>query len=246
MAHEQVSIRTADGLCPAHVFTPAGAGAWPAVIFYMDGLAIRPQLFAMAARLADNGYLVLLPDLFYRLGPYEPLDTKALFASGAIREATREFLASTDNRRAAEDTRAFLAYLDDRHDIAGTKIGATGYCMGGAISLTVAGTFPDRIAAAASFHGGYLATEADDSPHLVAPAIKGRIYVAGAVEDPSYPPEMAARLERALTAAEVDFSCETYEGARHGWTMADFPVYHEAAAERHWHNLLKLFGETLR
>jgi len=245
MSHEQVSIRTRDGECPTQVFTPEGAGPWPAAIFYMDGLAIRPTLFEMAQRLADGGYLVLLPDLFYRAGPYEPLEPKKVFATGDVRAALAHLFGSTDNRRAAEDTGAFLAWLDTRGDVAGSKVGTTGYCMGGAISLTVAGTYPDRVAAAASFHGGNLATDSEMSPHLLAPKMKGRIYVAGADQDGSYPPEMAERLETALSDAGVDHRCEIYPGALHGWTMADFPIYNEAAAERHWSELLALFKVTL-
>ena len=246
MAQEQISIRTNDGDCRAFVFTPSGAGPWPAAIFYMDGLAIRPTLLAMGQRLADAGYVVLLPDLFYRAGPYEPLDPKVVFAAPDVRAALGHLMGSTDNRRAgAEDTRAFIAYLDSRSDIAGRKIGTTGYCMGGAISLTAAGTFPDRVAAAASFHGGALATDSPLSPHLLAPKMQGRVYVAGADKDNSYPPEMAERLEKALTDAHVDHHCEIYPGALHGWTMEDFPVYDKPAAERHWDELTKLFGATL-
>lgn len=246
MSHDQVSIRTRDGDCPVHVFTPEGTGPWPAAIFYMDGLAIRPTLFEMGQRLADGGYLVLLPDMFYRVGPYEPLDPKKVFASGDVKAALSHLFSSTNNRLAAEDTEAFLAYLDTRTDVAGEYIGTTGYCMGGGMSLTVAGTYPERIGAAASFHGGNLATDSDLSPHLLAPEMKGRIYVAGADKDNSYPPEMEARLEKALSDGGVDHRCEIYEGALHGWTMADFPVYDAPAAERHWRELLALFDDTLR
>ena len=246
MSHEQVSIRTRDGECPAHVFTPAGAGPWPAAIVYMDGLGIRPTLQAMGQRLADAGHVVLLPDLFYRAGRYEPLDPKKVFATGNPRAALAHLFESIDNRRAAHDTAAFLAYLDTRGDIAGKKIGTTGYCMGGGMSLTVAGTYPDRVAAAASFHGGNLATESELSPHRLAPTMRARVYVAGADQDNSYPPDMAARLEKALGDAGVDHRCEIYPGALHGWTMPDFPVYNEAAAERHWRDLLALFAGRLR
>ena len=133
--HEQLSIRTRDGDCPTHVFTPEGAGKWPAVVFFMDGLGIRPTLLDMAQRLADGGYVVMLPDLFYRAGHYEPLEPKKLFANGSIRTAIGHLFASTDNRRAANDAAAFLAYLDTRSDVAGRKVGTTGYCMGGAISF---------------------------------------------------------------------------------------------------------------
>lgn len=245
MSYEEISIRTNDGDCPAHVFTPDGEGPWPAVIFFMDGLAIRPALLRMAARMADGGYVVLLPDMFYRAGRYEPLDPKAVFASGNVRAAIGHLMGATDNARAAGDTAFFLDYLDSRTDVRGTKVGTTGYCMGGAISLTVAGTYPDRIAAAASFHGGNLATDSEQSPHRFAPAIKARVYVAGADEDASYPPEMEALLDKALSDAGVDHVCEIYPGALHGWTMTDFPIYNEAAAERHWRELFKLFGETL-
>jgi carboxymethylenebutenolidase len=245
VAHEQLSVRTREGDCPAHVFTPAGDGPWPAVIFYMDGFGIRPTLFDMGQRLADGGYIVLLPDLFYRAGPYEPLEPKKVFASGDVMAAIGHLFSSTDNARAAKDTQAFLAYLDTRTDVVGKKVGTTGYCMGGAISLTVAGTYPDRIGAAASFHGGNLAIDSELSPHRLAPSIKGRVYVAGADQDSFYPPEMAERLETALSEARVDHVCEIYPGALHGWTMADFPVYDEAAAERHWRALFELLDGVL-
>jgi carboxymethylenebutenolidase len=247
VARQDVSISTEDGECRTSVFTPDhGAGPWPAAIFFMDGLGIRPVLFDMAQRLADAGYVVLLPDLFYRAGPYEPLDVKEVFASGDVRKFLAPFLGSTDNRRAAQDTRAFLDYLDSRDDVAGPKVGTFGYCMGGAISLTAAATYPDRIAAAASFHGGSLASDSELSPHLLVDQIQGRVYVAAADNDGSYPPDMAARLIEALMVAGVEHRHDLYVGAAHGWTMSDAPVYDADAAERHWTELTQLFAETLR
>lgn len=244
--HEQVVLRTRDGKCPAFVFTPRAKGPWPAAIFLMDGFGIRPMLFDMAQRLADGGYVVLLPDLYYRAGPYAPLDLKQIFASGNVRQAVlARFGEPTNNRLAASDTAAFLDYMFARPDVTGVRAGATGYCMSGGIALTIAGTYPDRIAAAASFHGGNLATDSDLSPHLLAPSMRGRIYVAGAAKDASYPPEQATRLESALTAAHVDHLCEIYPGTAHGWTMADTPVYNSEAAERHWRELFALFRSTL-
>jgi len=244
MAHETVLIGTGDGECPTHAFTPqAGQGPWPAAIFFMDGLGIRPVLFDMGQRLADAGYVVLLPDLYYRAGPYAPLDPKAVFASGSPREALGHLFSTTNAQKVGADTASYLAYLDTRADVKPGKIGVTGYCMGGAMALTVAGTYPERIGAAASFHGGNLATDEETSPHLLAPKIKARVLVAGADKDRGYPPEMAERLDKALTDAGVEHTCEIYEG--HGWTMADFPIYNEAAAERHWRGLTGLFGEAL-
>jgi carboxymethylenebutenolidase len=247
VGREDFRISTDDGECPASVFTPVdGTGPWPGAIFFMDGLGIRPALLAMAQRLADAGFVVLLPDLFYRAGSYEPLDVKEVFASGSFREKVAPLLESTDNRRAARDTSAFLDALQSRDDVLGTAVGTTGYCMGGAVSLTVAGTYPDQVAAAASFHGGSLAADSELSPHLLADQIEGRVYIGAADHDSTYPPEMAARLIEALMTASVDHRHDLYVGAAHGWTMSDFPVYDSDAAERHWAELVKLFTETLR
>ena len=245
MSREQIEIRTPDGACRTCVFKPGETGRWPAVIFYMDGLGIRPVLYDMCERIARDGYVVLLPDMFYRAGPYDPLDPKAVFATGDIRKALGHLFTSTDNQRAAQDTAAFLAHLDARADVLGRKVGTTGYCMGGAMSLTAAGTYPDRIAAAASFHGGNLATETPSSPHMLAPKMKGFVYVAGADKDDSYPPEMHDRLEKAFADAGVPHRCEIYPGALHGWTMADFPIYQQDSAERHFRELRTLFAEWL-
>ncbi|MFT3726419.1 MAG: dienelactone hydrolase family protein [Terricaulis sp.] len=246
MAQEKVDVRTEDGVCPTLVFTPSqGAGPWPAVIYYMDGLAIRPTLFNMAQRIADEGFVVLLPDLFYRKGPYPPFDPKAVF-EGDFRQILGPFFATTSAKKAgADDTAAFIAYLDTRQDVRGKKIGVTGYCVGGAMALTALATYPERVAAAASFHGGSLATDADVSPHLLASKMKGEIYIAAAVEDPSYPPAMEVRLKEAFDAAGVNYRHETYEGAKHGWTKADFPTYKRDAAERAHHELIALFRRTL-
>lgn len=245
MAAEQVSIRTADGDCPADVATPDGARPWPAVIVYMDALGIRQTLVDLATRLAGNGYVALLPDLFYRYGRYAPMDPKALFA-GDIRAAIGPLVATTNNEKAAEDTRFFIDYLDNREDVRRPKIGTVGFCMGGGMALTAAGKFPDRVAAAASFHGGSLATDSPMSPHLLAPEMKAEIYVAGADNDQSYPPEMAELLEQTLTDAGVEHRCEIYAGAAHGWMKPDFPVYDEAAAERGWTAMLDLFERRLK
>jgi len=127
----------------------------------------------------------------------------------------------------------------------GSAVGTTGYCMGGALSLTAAGTFPEHIVAAASYHGGRLATEAPDSPHRLAARMRARIYVAGATADASFPDDMKARLEEALRAAGVEHLIETY-AARHGWVPSDTPVHDAAATERHYRSLFALFDATLK
>jgi carboxymethylenebutenolidase len=246
MSRTTVDIRTADGVCPASLFKPAGNGPWPGVIFYMDGPGIRPVLFEMGERLASSGYLVLLPDLFYRAGPYDPVDVKTLFSDPEKRAAHGRLFGSTSDTKAAADTRAFIDFLDSQREWRGRKLGATGYCMGGGMVLTAAATYPERIAAAASFHGARLATDAEDSPHRLAPKIKARVLVAGADKDQGFPPEQAEKLDSALTAADVEHRVEIWPGAAHGWTMKDVPIYNEVAAERHWTELLALFDRTLK
>jgi len=245
MPQQLTLIPTADGQCPVHVLTPAGLGPWPAVIFYMDGLGIRQTLIDMAQRLADNGYFVLLPDMYYRWGAYEPLVPAEVF-KGDFRAQVGPMMATTGNARAARDTAAFLAWLGTNPHVLGTRVGTVGFCMGGGMAITAAGTYPDRVAAAASFHGGRLATDEPDSPHLLSGHIKAELLIAGADNDTSYPPEMAERLTAALTEAGVRFHAEIYPGAAHGWMKKDFPVYDEAAAERGWTELLALFARNLK
>ena len=243
MQIETVTIRTRDGDCPSQVVPPVGEGPWPAVILYMDAGGIRPAMLAMAQQLAGAGYVVLLPDLFYRYGPYGPFVPKAVFA-GDFRAILGPLMATTNPLKAAADTEALLAYLDTRNDVAGRAVGAVGFCMGGGMALAAAGTYPERFAAVASFHGGNLATDAPTSPHLLAPRLKAEVYIGAAENDGSYPPAMAERLEAALTQAGVRYRAETYSAA-HGWMMPDFPVYDPAAAERGWSAMRALFGRAL-
>jgi carboxymethylenebutenolidase len=211
----------------------------------MDGIGIRPAMLAVGERLGTHGYFVLLPDLFYRSGPYEPMNARTVFTDPDQRRVLMgKFFALATPANVMSDTAAFLAWLGAQPEVRPGPIGTTGYCLGGFMSLTAAGTFPDRIAATASYHGGRLATDAPDSPHLLAPRMRSRVYVAGAIEDQSFTDEMKQRLERALTEAGVDHTIETYP-ARHGWVLSDTPAYDSGAAERHWQTLLALFDATL-
>jgi carboxymethylenebutenolidase len=212
----------------------------------MDAPAIRPALFTMCERLAANGYYVLLPDMFWRAGPYEPIDIAAVFKDDALRRSVfGKLMGSTDPVRSTQDTGAFLAWLLKQPQVKGEKVGVTGYCMGGGLALRAAGNFPDRVVAAAAFHGGNLATDASDSPHLLATRIKAKVYVGGADDDAGFPPQQAARLRQVLDAAGVKNTVEIYAGARHGFAPPDMPVFSEAASERHWREMLALFEEAL-
>ena len=242
----RIDITTRDGLCPAYVYRPDGSGPWPAVLMYMDGLAIRPAMLEVAQRLASYGYFVLLPDLFYRSGPYAPMDPHTVFSDPEKRKILMEkFFAPATPAAIMSDTQAFLDYLAAQPDVLAGRIGTTGYCMGGLMSLTCAGTYPDRIAATASYHGGRLASDAPDSPHLLAPKIQSRVYIAGAIEDASFPDDMKARLEDALTEAGVTHTIETY-AAKHGWVFRDTPVYDAAESEHHYQSMVALFDAVLK
>jgi carboxymethylenebutenolidase len=212
----------------------------------MDGIGIRPAMLEVGERIAKHGYFVLLPDLFYRSGPYEPMDPHTLFSDPEQRKMLMEkFFAHATQANLMSDTRAFLDYLAAQPDVKKGGIGTTGYCMGGLMSLTAAGTYPDEIVAAASYHGGRLATDAPESPHLLAPKMKARVYVAGAIEDASFPDAMKARLEEALTKGGVDHTIETFP-AKHGWVFRDTPVYDEAQRERHYRTLFTLLDAKLK
>ena len=245
---QDLGIPTAEGEMRAFVFTPdAGDGPWPAAILLMDAPAIRPALFEMGERLAAGGYYVLLPDLFWRAGPYDPPDLAAARAGNAEAAALfGKLRASTGISKQMDDVKTCLAFLDRQSRAKSHKVGVTGYCMGGGIALRAAGTFPSRIAAAASFHGGNLATDDKASPHLLAPKIQARVLVAGADEDSSFDAAQCKRLDAALKDARVEAEVAIWKNCRHGWVPTDMPVYNAQGAELHWQVLLKLFGETLK
>jgi carboxymethylenebutenolidase len=246
VAKQDIAIKTQDGTAKAGLFQPSrqpATGA-PGVILYMDAFGPRPALDAMAERLAGDGYVVLVPDLFYRYGDYGPFDAKTAFSEEKTRTELRGMIGATSQDMTRRDTEGFLEALT-RAGATG-RIGTVGYCMGGSRAINAAAAYPDRIAAAASFHGGNLAGDAPDSPHLNVATIKGRVYVGSAGVDGSFPPEQSARLAEALRRAEIDHVIENYVGMAHGWAVSDHSVYDEHGAERHWQRLLTFFAETLR
>jgi carboxymethylenebutenolidase len=247
MSATEISIPTPDGPARAFASIPGGQGPWPAVICFMDALGIRPALFAMCKRLASHGYFVLLPDIFWRGGPYDPVNVAvALRDEASRRETFGRFTATSDPERAMRDTRAFLHFLAGQPQVKGRGVGVIGYCMGGGLALRAAGNFPERVVVAAAFHGSRLATDASDSPHLLAPAMKAKVLVAGADEDAGFPPEQAERLKAVLDAAGLDNEVTIYPGARHGYAVPDTPAYNRDASERHWRELLSLLDGVLK
>jgi carboxymethylenebutenolidase len=240
-----VTVPTEDGVCPATLHTPSSDGSRPAVIIYPDAGGVRETFLAMADQLADLGYTVLLPNVYYRSGEYEPFDLATVFSDPPERERLMALMGSLTGDAVVRDAGAFLEFLAGRPEVSGTGVGTTGYCMGGRISLIVAGHFPDRVAAAASFHGGRLAAEGDpDSPYLLADQIRAALYIAGAENDGSFGPDQYERLDKALTAAGVRYTLVTYPAA-HGFAVPDNATYDEAAAQRHWTAMADLYAANL-
>ena len=242
---QRLDLRTRDGVVDVHLRWPPASGPHPAVVMYMDAFGIRPALMSMAQRLASLGFVVAVPNLYYRHGEFPPFDKTKVFADGPERDRFKGMIASITYGMVMDDTRAVIQALDAHPGVApDAPMAAVGYCMGGGFALTAAGTFPDRIAAAASFHGGSLATDKKESPHRLAPQIRGRVYVGVAGIDPSFPPDQEGRLTEAFDAAGVRYTLERYEGARHGFAVLEHPVYDRVAAERHWEALSGFLADT--
>jgi carboxymethylenebutenolidase len=239
------TLTTPDGSAPVRLFTPDGQGPWPGVVMIPDAGGVRPTFFDMAARLADLGYAVLLPDVYYRQGDWAPFDMKTAFTDNAERKRLMSFVGSISPDGWASDANAYFDYLAGRPEVTGSTFGITGYCMGGRASLIVAGRVPERVAAAASFHGGGLVTDGSDSPHLNADQIQAEVYVGGAEKDASFTDDHAEQLEKALAAAGVRHKIEKYS-AGHGYAVPDNRSYDADAAERHWTAMQEVFAANLK
>ncbi|MEJ8280615.1 dienelactone hydrolase family protein [Pseudonocardia spirodelae] len=244
MPRTDLTIPTADGDAAASLHTPEGDGPWPGVVLYPDAGGVRPALHDMAAHLASLGYAVLLPDVYHRHGDWAPFDFATVFSDPPEKERLMGMLSSLTPDLVAIDAEAWVTALLARPEVTGPKLGVTGYCMGGVMSLRTAATQPERVAAAASFHGGNLATDDPTSVHRLADRFRAAIYVAGASDDSSFPDEQKQRLDEALSAAGVDYTLETYPAA-HGFAVPDAPVHDDEAEQRHWDALHRLFGANL-
>jgi carboxymethylenebutenolidase len=249
-----VEIKTPDGSCDAAFFHPP-TGAHAGVIVWPDAFGLRPSMREIGRRLAASGYAVLVPNPFYRVAKAPLFETAANFNFGdpAQRSKLAPLMGSIGADGAAErDAGAFVAWLDSRPQVdRGKKIGTQGYCMGGPLVVRTAAAQPDRIGAGASFHGGGLVTANPNSPHLLAPKIKARLYIAVAVNDDAQDPTVKTKLKEALDAAKVPNEIEVYSEGQHGWCVPDMPkgangpIYNKAEAERAWTKLLALYKAAL-
>jgi len=211
---------------------------------YPDAGGAREVFRAMATRLAGLGYAVLVPDVYYRSGAWAPFDMAGVFEDPGERRRLFATMKAITAEVMAADAIRFFDYLAARPEVSGQRFGTCGYCMGGRTSLIVAGRVPDRVAAAMSFHGGGLASDDPDSPHLLAPVITAAVYVGAAENDASYTPEQSRLLNATLTGAGVAHTIEWYSAA-HGFAVPDNGPYDEAAAERHWQAMADFFATTL-
>ena len=253
LVETDLSIETPEGTCDAAFIHPA-TGAHPGVLIWPDAFGLRPAMREMARRLAGDGYAVLVPNPFYRLVKAPLYETAANvdFSDPTTRAKLGPLMSSVNAAGAAEkDAAVYVAFLDAQRQVdRSRKIGSQGYCMGGALVLRTAATVPDRIGAAASFHGGGLVTDKPDSPHLLAPRIRARTYVGIAANDDQRQPEAKDKLRAAFVAAKVPVDIEVYP-ARHGWCVPDMPaeagapIYSADDAERAWGKLLALYRAAL-
>jgi carboxymethylenebutenolidase len=243
--HERaVNIATRDGSAEGWLLRPDGKGPWPAVILHTDIRGVRPVFQDMARRLAGHGFLVLLPNLYYRIAAVPPLDPESAPRGEAAQARLAQLRASLTREDVRSDHEAFIAFLTRQPDIRTRGIGVIGYCLSGAIALHTAADFPEHIAAFASFHGGRLATDTPDSPHMRAAQIRAEGFLGYAREDASMTPEMIERLETSLRSANIRFASHHYD-ARHGFAVRDSPAYDADAAALHWQAVLNLFERTL-
>jgi carboxymethylenebutenolidase len=240
-----VRVPTPDGEADAYFAHPA-TGRYPGVIVWPDVLGLRPAFRAMGKRLAESGYAVLVVNPYYRMARAPVVGAGASFRDPAVRDIVMPLATSLTAATNETDARAFAAFLDAQSAVdPARRMGTTGYCMGGPMTMRTAAALPDRIGAGASFHGGRLVTEGPDSPHLLVAHMKAHYLFAIAENDDAAQPEAKTVLRDVFAAAGLPAEIEVYAGAMHGWCPPDSAVYDEAQAERAWSRLLVLFETAL-
>ena len=244
MREEKITVRAADGVAEAMVFRP-GEGKFPGIFYMTDIFGVRPATEDMGRRVAAAGYTVMMPNVFYRHGKLPLFDFEFQMGEARSMQKIGALFGSLTGAMMEKDAPYYVDALLGRGDVAGGKIAVVGYCFTGAMALRTAAVTPDRIAAAASFHGGRLVTEDADSPHTRVPQVKGELYFGHAIEDQSATPAQIAQLDDTLKGWGGKFQSEMYEGARHGWTQTDREPYDQKQAERHYEKLFDLLKRTL-
>ena len=245
VVESNVTVGTPDGEADCYFVHPKD-GAHAGVIVWPDIKGIRPAFRAMGKRLAESGYSVLVVNPYYRTAKGEVIEPGESFSDPAVREKLMPHARTLSPETCLSDGRAFVTFLDSQPSVdTSRKIGTTGYCMTGSYTIRLAAAMPERIGAGGSFHGGGLATDRPDSPHLLVGDIKGGMLIAIAENDDEKEPYAKGMLRSAFDEAGVDAEIEVYKDTLHGWCPPDSDVYHEEQAERAWSRLLALFEREL-
>jgi carboxymethylenebutenolidase len=248
-----VEVKTPDGTCDATFIHPK-TGSHPGVLIWPDAFGLRPAMRDIGKRIAAEGYSVLVPNPFYRIAKAPFTDASTFnFQNADDMAKLRPLMASvTAPGNGEKDAVAYVAFLDAQKEVnKAKKIGTQGYCMGGPLVVRTAAVLPNRIGAGASFHGGGLVTDKPDSPHLLAPKIRARMYFGIASNDDARQPDAKDKLKEAFAAANVPAEIEVYSGALHGWCVPDMPmqngapIYNKPDAERAWAKLVALYKAAL-
>lgn len=240
-----VAIKTPDGVADAYFVHPP-AGKYPGVLIWPDIFGLRPAFEAMATRLAESGYSVLVINPFYRTKKAPTAPDHPDFNDPAIRQALMTLMGTLSPETAVTDAKAFISFLDSQPSVdRKRKIGITGYCMGGPFVFRTAAILPDRVGAGATFHGGGLVTDKPDSPHLLIPQMKAHFLIAIAENDDTRQPEAKDALRDSFAKAHLPAEIEVYAGTLHGWCPPDAQVYNREQAEKAWSRMLALFSTSL-
>jgi carboxymethylenebutenolidase len=246
MIEETLDIATKDGAMETFICRPERDGPHPAIFFFMDAPGIREELHEMARRLATVGYFVLLPNLYYRAGrDFKNFGPDVLEKGSAVQTRMRSVRTKMTIPPVMDDFVAMLDYVDAHPDAKPGLVGTHGYCMSGPYSLAAAVRFPDRVAAAASFYGTWLISDAVESPHLNLGKAKGELYISCAEHDDLAPPEMVEELKGLFEASGNSGELEIHMGVHHGFAFPGRWCYDKPAAERHWERLIALYRKQL-
>jgi carboxymethylenebutenolidase len=242
VTESEIDVTTPDGVSDSYFVHPS-SGSHPGVLIWPDAFGLRPAKRQMAKRLAESGYAVLLVNQYYR-SQRAPIVNTTNFAE--VSDTLRPLMGTLNPETQVRDARAFIGFLDRQQAVdSNRKMGTMGYCMGGPFTMRTAASLPDRVGAAASFHGGGLVTDQPDSPHLLVPQMQAQYLFAIAANDDESQPEAKDVLRDAFSQAGLQAEIEVYEGALHGWCPPDSQVYDESKAERAWSRLLALFTRAL-
>lgn len=249
MLERQFDIATADGRMNCYLYAPEEGGPFPTVVLYMDSAGVREPLADLCRRLASAGYLVLMPNLYYRMVRHVDINVDRFDdpAYGATTELMWSLNKHLSNTMVMEDTRAILKFLDSEPRSKSERIGVLGYCMSGPFVYRAAGEFNDRIVAAIAMYGSPLISDTEDSAHLVTERIRGEIYFGFAEHDQYFnSQDVMRRLQASFANAEARVRFEVYGGREHGFVLPGRRVYHKNSAERQWSRVHEIFERTLK